>query len=182
MTRTFRMAILSLALLAGACGTVMEGQTQEVTLYTPGASESKCTLDNGNRYTAVNGETVNVMRSNKDMIVECYAAGNRYKKVIVPSGLNKWAAGDVGTGVVPGVAIDHLYGGLYAYNSPIMVDFGNVPTHGFETPDYHNKDAPNPYNQPIESYAASTPKASGDANSMKRGVQKTRSVAELKSF
>lgn len=148
--------------MLGACGTVMEGQAQDVRLVTPGATEARCSLDNGVRYQATTGDTVTIMRTPHDLVAECYASGNRYKKVVFERTLNGWSAGNVVTGVVPGLAYDHISGGLYDYPDTLSVDFTNVPQRGFDLPDYHNKDAPNPYTQPGEVYGAGTPRLETD--------------------
>jgi len=167
---TSSLIVASAALLSG-CGTMASGATQDIKLVTPGAWNAQCTLDNGVRHKVVTGETITVMRSNNDMIVDCYAPGNRHKQMIVKSGGNAWAIGDVATGVVPGVAFDHYAGGLYEYPDVITVDFVGTPTIGFELPDYHNKDAPNPYAQSIEPYTIGAARTVSD-NYLRRGVQR----------
>lgn len=158
---------------------MVSGQTQDVTLLTPGATEAECSLDNGIRYNVRTGETVQIMRNESDIVVECYASGNRYRKMSIESDGNKWAVGNVATGIIPGITFDHFSKGLYEYPETITVDFIGVPTIGYELPDYHNKDLPNPYAQPIESYGPSTVKIPGDENRVKMPVKKkTRTSAD----
>ncbi len=153
---------------------------QEITLATPGANEARCTLDNGVKYAAEPGETLQIMRSQHDLVVDCYAAGNRHKTITVPSGYNNWSTANIANGVAPGMAFDHLSGGMYDYPPVITVDFVGIPTYGYELPAYHNKDAPNPYNRAIEDYGPNTPRIPGDSSYMKRDVEK-RSIEELNS-
>lgn len=168
-----RFLLLSATLMLGACGTMAEGQTQDVTLHTPGASEAKCILDNGLRYPIVTGETVQIMRSFHAMEVDCYAIGNRHKKMTIPAGPNPWSLGNVANGVVPGTAYDAASMGLYTYPDIITVDFTGVPTTGYETPNYMNKDAPNPYEAPVENMGPNTLKGpSGMTEYLPRGVEK----------
>jgi len=145
------MALLVMPLIA-ACSTVVNGQTQTVRLETPGAQEAECSLDNGNKYKAYTGATITIMRSHKDLVVDCFAAGNRQKTITVKSDTTDWAFGNVATGIVPGLAYDHYSGAMFEYPSVITVDFIGVPTRGFELPDYHNRDVPNPYAVGIENY------------------------------
>lgn len=161
------LPVLSLALFTGACASLVSGQTQDVTLLTPGASKARCTLDNGVRYVVETGETIKIMRNEKDIVVDCYALGNRHRKISIESNGNDWSIGNIATGVVPGVTFDHFAKGMYEYPEIITVDFRGLPTQGFETPDYHNKDAVNPYEQPIESYGASSAKLPGDDDIIK---------------
>lgn len=166
------LPVLSLSLLTGACASLMSGQTQEVTLLTPGATEAECIFDNGVRYKFYTGETIMVMRNESDIKLDCYASGNRHRVVTIESDGNKWAIGNIVTGIIPGVTFDHFSKGLYEYPETITVDFTGVPTLGFGLPEYHNKDAPNPYEQPVENYGPTTPKRSIDENFIKTPVQK----------
>lgn len=161
------LPVLSLALFAGACASVVGGQTQDVTILTPGASKARCTLDNGVRYVMETGETLKIMRNEKDIVVDCYAIGNRHRKISIESNNSVWAIGNIATGVIPGVTFDHFSKGLYEYPEIISIDFRGIPTNGFDTPDYHNADAPNPYDQPIESYGPSSAKLPGDGDVLK---------------
>jgi hypothetical protein len=169
---SIRTLILSAALALGACGTIAEGQTQDVTLRTPGATEAKCTLDNGLRYPISTGETIQIMRSFHAMEVDCYAIGNRHKKITIPSGPNSWSAGNVANGVVPGTAYDAASMGLYTYPEIITVDFRGDLTKGFELPDYHNRDAQNPYDQSVEDMGPNYVKGPDGINYLPRGVEK----------
>lgn len=166
------LPVLSSLVLLGACASIIDGPTQNVRLDTPGATEAECTLTNGVKYRAVTGETLRIMRSHRDLVVDCYATGDRHKQIIVPSTYNGWGAANVSNGVVPGGTYDHFSGGLYIYPEIITVDFVGIPTRGFETPEYMNKDAPNPYKQSIESYGASTPSIPSDSEYLKRGLKK----------
>lgn len=171
------LIFFSLALILSACGTVIDGQTQTVRIDTPGAYEAECSVNNGVRYTAQNGETIKVQRSSKPLELDCYGSGNRRVLKTVESTFNPWSAA-----IPPGAVYDHFSGGLYEYPSIIAVDFVGVPTHGFELPAYHNKDAPNPYKQTIESYNASTARITEDSVYMKRGVQKRDAGADANPF
>lgn len=173
--------IITSAILLTGCGGLVKGATQEVTLVTPGAWDAECTLDNGVKYKVASGETFTIMRSNNEIKVDCYAPGNRRKQMIVESGGNSWAVGDVLTGIVPGVAYDHLSGGLYRYPEVITVDFVGAPVIGHELPAYHNKDTPNPYTQAIEGYAAGTLLTPADSGYLKRGIQR-RDMSSVNPF
>lgn len=172
MRHTKIMLPFAAVLMLGACGTMMGGQTQKVQVVTPGASESECVLDNGVRVPVTGGDTATVQRNGNKMVVECYASGDRYQKVVISPDMNAWSAGNVVTGIVPGVAYDHVAGGLYAYPYRIEIDFIGTPTRGYETPGYMNKDAPNPYAQAIEPYGAAEAKLPSDGSYLKRGLEK----------
>lgn len=164
--------VVLLGLLPAACGTLVSGQTQKVTILTPGATESKCFLDNGIRYAIKGGESATIMRNEKDIKVDCYASGNRQRTITIESEGNTWAMGNVVTGIIPGLTFDHFSKGLYGYPEIITVDFVGVPTAGYETPSYHNKDLPNPYDQAIEYYGPTLPRQESDRYFLKNEVTK----------
>lgn len=150
----------------------MGGQTQRITLETPGAYEAKCTLDNGNRYVMEPGQSIEIMRSQDDLVVDCYASGNRHISKRVQSGYNGWSTANVANGIIPGMSYDRVSKGVNEYPDVIVIDFTGIPTRGFEMPEYHNKEAPNPYEQPIESYGPNTPRIPGDSMYLPRGMEK----------
>ena len=172
MRYAIRFLTLSAALLLGACGTMAEGQTQDITLRTPGASEAKCTLDNGLRYPIYKDQTIQIMRSFHPMVVDCYAVGNRHKTITIPSGPNPWSAANVANGVVPGTAYDAASMGLYTYPDVITVDFTSTPSQGYELPGYHDRDAVNPYEQSIENMGPGIIRTPGSDEYLERGVER----------
>lgn len=172
MTRLTLFLTLPVLALLPSCASAVSGSTQTVTIETPGSYATRCILQNGNRYKADNGVPVTIMRSEKDLIVDCYGSDNRNRKIVVKSELSDWSVGNVATGVVPGVAYDHVSKALYAYPEIITVDFIGVPGRGYELPQYHDKDMPNPYDTAIEPYAPSVPEVPSDNGFLKRGVEK----------
>ncbi|PZQ44252.1 MAG: hypothetical protein DI551_10510 [Micavibrio aeruginosavorus] len=182
MSHSTKILALSSAVLLSACGTIAGGQTQEITLATPGAYNAECNLNNGVAYKMVTGQKTTIMRSHKPLMVDCYAPGNRRKAVMVDTEIHDWAYADVTTGVVPGATFDHFAGGLYEYPEVITVDFVGVPTPGFELPDYHNKDVPNPYEQAIEDYGPNHPRIVSDSQYMPRGVTKREQILDSNPF
>ncbi len=163
--------ILPLLLLAG-CGTLIKGQTQDITFIATGVDEAECTIDNGVKYKIKNGETLNIMRSEHDMKVDCYGAGNRHKSFVIPRELNGWSAANVTNGVVPGVTYDHFSNGLYEYPEKFTVDFSG-PAPGYDLPSYHDVSSPNPYDQKIEDYTPGTLRIENDSVYMRRDVGRT---------
>ncbi len=166
----------SVTLLLSGCGTIHDGQTQEITLETQGAYEAECVIDNGVRYVVQNDEKFTVQRSNKPLQLDCYAAGNRHVTKTVESVYNPWSVA-----VPPSALFDHFSGALYEYPSIIVVDFMGVPT-GYELPEYHNKDVPNPYTQPIEEYKPGTARIGDDTAYIRRGVEKRDPAADSNPF
>lgn len=181
--KSFRfLLILPLALLVTACGTIAAGGSQEVTLRTPGTELAECTMDNGLRYTISTDQTIILTRSQKDIFLDCYASGNRRKTVVVESGINGWTTANVANGIIPGVLIDHTYKGMYQYPDVITVDFTGMPAHGYEMPNYHDKDGQNPYDQGIESYNATLAQTPWDKQYTQVGMPKRDPVLNNNPF
>ena len=172
MRAFYSSLMITSAILLSGCSSLIDGAVQPVRLDTPGAYSAECTLDNGVKYKLITGQTTNIQRSHSDLVVDCYATGNRHKQIIVESTFNDWGLANVSNGVVPGAGYDHFSDGLYEYPDVITVDFVGVPTLGFELPGYHDKDTPNPYKQPIEVLGPNTPRLDEDSTYLKRGVQK----------
>ncbi|MFA5592261.1 MAG: hypothetical protein WC989_02990 [Micavibrio sp.] len=166
----------------GGCASIIDTPTQPVTVVTTGASEAYCILDNGIRYRVHNGQTVKIQRSRKALQMDCYAAGNRHINHTIESGLNETASWNVTNAVVPGVAYDAVSGGLFAYPEKITIDFSGMAPRGYELPSYHNKDAPNPYEQSLESYAPSKPRLDSERGLEPETVKRLDSRASSNPF
>lgn len=166
------LAAIAVLFAVSGCASLIDGPTQPIRIDTPGASESECHLTNGRKYRLRGGETIRIQRSERDLVIDCYGVGNRYKQVIIPSSLNEWGIANVSNAVIPGVTYDHLSGALYAYPVAVSIDFTGTPAHGFEVPVYHNVDALNPYTQPIERYGASKNALPGDNTAPPSTLQK----------
>ncbi len=136
----YLLAFTALTLLSG-CASAIDGQTQNVTLRTPGAENARCYLENEDmKYVVETDETINIMKSPNDLEVRCLAAGNREKTIIVQREVNDWVAGNVATGVVPGAAYDYFSRGGFEYPEEIIVDFSEIPVTAYPLPKYHSDD------------------------------------------
>lgn len=176
----FLFALPLLTLLSG-CASAVSGATQKVTIVSPGSNATRCVLENGVRYVAYSGEPIEIMRSEKDLVLDCYGTDNRNRKLVVKSKVNGWTAGDIALAGVP-VVYDHLSKAMYEYPEVITVDFVGLGAHGYELPQYHDKDMPNPYETAIEPYTPSTPKLPQDSGYLKRGLEKRSHVMDSNPF
>lgn len=157
------MLMVSVGVLSG-CATMVEGQSQKLTLLTPGATNAECTLYNKDmRYLIRTGETRNIMKSPENLTVECYAEGNRKRTLIVDSQFEPVAIANVANGVVPGVAYDHFTKALYAYPATLTVDFSGIPAQPNDLPEYMRPELRNTYHGDIESYGPGTSKVPSDS-------------------
>ncbi len=155
--------LLSVSLISG-CATILKGQTQPITILTPGAEDSICTLSNEDmRYEVEAGEKIEIMKSNHDLIIDCRAPGNRQRTVIAESQLEPTTILNASNGAVPGVTYDHFSRGLYAFPEVVTVDFSSVPAKPYDLPDYMRPELRNVQNGEVERYGASTTYIPSDA-------------------
>lgn len=168
--------ILALSLFVGllaGCATMIEGQTQPITILTPGAEGAECYLYNEDmRYKVRAGQKDEVMKSNHDLTVECLAPGNRQRTVIVKSQLEPATLLNATNAVVPGVAYDHFSRGMYAYPETVTVDFSREIVASYPLPAYMNTDVHGVYVGEVEGYQQSMPSVPGDAYDVQPVIRK----------
>lgn len=153
-----RFALTLSALALGACATVIDHQTQHVTIETPGAADAKCMLYNQDmRYEAWAGQTIEIMKSPNDLAVNCLASGNREKTVLVKRGVNGWIIANVANGFIPGTTYDYFSRGMFTYPKEIVVSFVGEPIREYPLPQYMDSELGNnniynrlPYEGPDE--------------------------------
>lgn len=164
--------LLSLALLAG-CATVIEGQTQPITILTPGAESVDCYLYNEDMsYKVRAGDTNEIMKSPNDLTIECLAPGNRQRTIVVESQLEPATLLNAVNAVVPGAAYDHFSRGLYAYPETITIDFSAMVATPYPQPDYMRPELRRAYVGEVEDYSPATPMLPGDRYDVQRIIPK----------
>lgn len=134
------VSVLSLSLLS-ACSTIVNHQTQHVTVKTPGASNAKCYIENQDmKYLAYTDQKVEIMKSPHDLVVRCLAPGNREQVVHVKRGVNDWVVANVANGFVLGAAYDYFSRGAFDYPETITVSFIGDPVKQYPLPQYMSDD------------------------------------------
>ena len=132
---------ISAASLLMACSTIIDHQTQKVTVLTPGTVNAKCTLQNRDmKYVAYTGQEIEIMKSPNDLVVNCLAPGNREKTVLVKREINGWVFANVANGFVPGLAYDYFSRGGFDYPDEIEVSFLGEPIKEYPMPKYMSED------------------------------------------
>lgn len=158
-----KSALLTLfCLFLPACSSALDGQTQQITILTPGARDAECYLENPDfKYRAASDETLRIMKSEHDLTVHCIAPGNREKILTVPHYIEDHAAGNVVTAGA-GLIYDHFSKALYAYPETVIVDFRDVPVRPYPLPQYHDPHLIPPSYADIEYYGPSVPMVEPD--------------------
>ena len=131
-------------LTLSACATVADGQTQDVTIRTPGAENARCYLENQDfKYVAYSDETIEIMKSPHDMTVRCQAPGNRNKTVEVARLINEKTNWNIANGYVPGAAYDYFSRGAFGYPAEVVVSFVGEPVRPYDLPKHQADDLDN---------------------------------------
>ncbi len=134
-----KILLSSTLFLLSACSSIIDGQTQAITVETPGAQNALCRVNNGgNRYDVYTGQTVNIRRSFNELVVHCKADGNREKTILVKQEANEWVFLNVANGFIPGATYDVLSGGAFEYPDLITVNFVGMPIKPYDVPVYHS--------------------------------------------
>ncbi len=135
------------ALLAG-CASYTDTATQELTVTTPGASESICYVELGRIvYKIYPPETINISRRNDSMTLNCLASGNRSQTAVIEPRLGRSLIWNLANGMVIGTAYDLASGAAYRFPNRIDVSFEDTVASPEPLPGYMQPDTirPEPY-------------------------------------
>lgn len=135
------------ALTLAGCATMLDSSSQPIYFHAVGATEAACeaeTSDGTYRYHINMPAKVQVQKSRRDLVLNCRAAGNRFKTMVVPSSVSGWTAANVTNGLVPGTAYDVTSGAAFEYPDVVTVDFTGTVASMDKLPGYEAPDALNP--------------------------------------
>lgn len=150
MIRQLRYA--AVALLLASCSTVIDGQIQDVTIETTGASNTLCYMQNREfSFRFYPPQTLKVTKSADPYTIRCLAPGNREKTIVVEPKVSDniyWNATNVGAGV----PIDHLSSAMYELPDKIVINFEGMIPSGYEQPGYNSFFDRNPQLKGVEEF------------------------------
>ena len=144
---------LSLAtLLLSACSYSANDQSQDITVYTPGAEGTRCLMYIDKvKFRVFPPQTVSVFSHNENMTLDCAAPGNRRKIIEVEPSIESLPRENLLL-EGPNYAWKAASAGLYRYPDVIEVSFIDVP-HGLSSIPAQNKsDIRQPEDYRIEEY------------------------------
>ena len=151
-------------LILGACGYAAESSHQDISFVTPGAEDARCYVDVNNvKYKVFPPQTVNIKKSDEEMIIKCSAPGNRERVMEVSPEMTKRAI----WGTPAGMAWDYASQSLYYYPSVIAVDFSQEELIPNSLPKHNNKDIMQPEEYDLEEFSPSTPRLNSDKHDIK---------------
>ncbi len=156
-----RSSLLSCVLLVGACGYSTKASFQEITFLSPDAQDAKCLVYSGGvKYQVWPPQTVNIKKSDKPMLIECHAPGNRSLEVEVPAKLETVAL----WGTPAGMAWDYASSSLFSYPEVIAIDFSQESLKAFPLPKHNNADIRQPEDYDLEEFLPGYPRLNSDKN------------------
>lgn len=169
----FRIFALLSALCLSACAYTFETAIQDLTVETPGAQNAICYVYvDGLKYKFYPPQTINVKKSNSDLLVDCIAPGNRFVKATFPVEGSDLAIGNVVTGVVPGLAWDAASGALWKYPDVLLIDFRNVKPSLMPLPAHNNSDIGRPEDHKLEEFLPSEMRLNSDLDRVHEPLRK----------
>lgn len=146
-------------LVVAGCGYVSESSHQNITFLTPDAQDAKCfALVDGIKYQVFPPQTLDIKKSEKDMLITCHAPGNRTIKMEVPADLTTRAI----WGGPVGMAWDYASDSLFHYPSVIAIDFSHVELQPNKFPQHNNSDIKQPESYDLEEFKSSQPRLNSD--------------------
>lgn len=153
---------LSVLLLFG-CAYVTEKGIQELTIETPGANDAVCYVYvDGFRYRFYSPQTISIRKTSQDLIVDCYAPGNRRKMVTIPPVMTNMMVGNIMNGIVPGTFWDVASGAAFKFPGVLEVDFRNIPLTPESLPAHNNPDIRQPEDYDLEEFLPGHPRLNSD--------------------
>lgn len=158
--RFFKLTfLLGFIVLLGGCGYAVESSHQEISFVTPGAEDARCYVNvNKVKYKVYPPQTLNIKKSDSDMIISCNAPGNRMREMIVESSFTKRAL----WGTPVGVAWDYASQSLFYYPSVIAIDFSKEELVPNAPPKHNNKDIRQPEDYDLEEFRPAAPRLNSD--------------------
>lgn len=130
MLRTCILAIAVTSLGSG-CASIVNGQSQSISIATPGCAGATCELNNdkGKWYLAATPGSVTVSRSYGDLFVRCVKGDLEPASQSVQSTTKAMAFGNIIFGGVIGAGIDMANGSAYDYPTDISLPLScSAPT------------------------------------------------------
>lgn len=165
MMRNIQYVLLSsLVFVLGACAYALESSNQDISFITPGAEDARCYVYVQDvKYKVFPPQTVNIKKSDQDMIIRCNAPGNRMREMAVPAEISSRAV----WGTPVGAAWDYASQSMFYYPSVIAIDFSQEKLIPNKLPKHNNKDIKQPEEYDLEEFLPSSPRLNSDKHELK---------------
>lgn len=117
------MLAIAITTLASGCASIVNGQSQSISITTPGCAGATCALNNdkGKWYLAATPGSVTVSRSYGDLFIRCVKGDWEPASQSVQSKTKAMAFGNIIFGGVIGAGVDMANGAAYDYPTDISL-------------------------------------------------------------
>ena len=125
------VTVLVAGFVAAGCASITKGTTQSISLDTPGAPGTNCTLTSegiGGSKTVTTPATVMLAKSQHNVAVSCKKECFQDGVGIIASSTESMTAGNILVGGVVGLAVDDASGAMNKYNDVNQIAM--VPVQG----------------------------------------------------
>ncbi len=119
----YRMSLMAIPLLLGACATIIEGGDQNISVITY-PPQAQCKLVRGGDIVAFINPTpgtVSLEKGADDVVVHCMKDGYFDSIVTMESSLQDMTFGNIVFGGIVGVAVDAASGAMHEYDASVTV-------------------------------------------------------------
>lgn len=124
-------SVLALATSLAGCASMVNNGNQTSKLIVKGSESAYCEFKNNEYINKVGFQetgSVNLERSARPLLAECWGDEGRYTKMRLTPALTKETALNTSTGILPGLGYDMFAGGMWRWPDPIIVDFRAIET------------------------------------------------------
>ena len=120
--------VAALALTLSGCASIIEGQSQTLSITTPNTTGANCGLSNSEgKYSVSSPGTVIVKRSKTNVQINCTQGGFQDASAIARSDFEPWTIGNIVFGGIPGLIIDWADGSINRYPDTVAVPMTRRP-------------------------------------------------------
>lgn len=117
-----RLLVLPLVSLLPACATIIDGNTQAVSISTAPAGATCSVARDGTPFGAIQTPgMVTVERSKRDLVVTCGKAGSQTVQLTQPAKFTGVTFGNLVVGGLFGAIVDAASGANYRYDSQVLI-------------------------------------------------------------
>ena len=173
LSRFSAFTLVASTLFLSSCAAMVDDSYQDFTIKTPGAENAFCFVYIDKiKYQAYPPQTINIMKSENKMRIDCKAPGNRDKEIFVKPIFSARAI----WGGPPGMAWDYASKALFHYPNMVEVDFTDVPVEPFAQPKHNSKDIAQPEEHQLDEISPAQPILNEDRNQKELPIRRRDDV------
>ena len=147
-----KLCLAAATVLLASCSTAFDGQIQDVTIETEGASNTLCYMQNPDfSFRFYPPQTLKVTKSPDPYTIRCLAPGNREKTIVVEPKMAESAKYNMANLGV-GLALDRMSNAMYELPDKIVISFEGMQPTGYPEPAYNRFFDKNPQLKGMEEF------------------------------